>query len=108
MCDYDPNYNIEKTLKDNHANNSERDSKPLKCLEDSRVFRNARVLQNMSIDLYNTNLDFRAISMACNGKLKSYKNLHFSFISRNEFNRTKDNDPDLAFGDKFIKLEDVA
>lgn len=108
LCDYDPNYNIEKTLKDNHANNSERDSKPLKCLEDSRVFRNARVLQNISIDLYNTNLDFRAISMACNGKLKSYKNLHFSFISRNEFNRTKDNDPDLAFGDKFIKLEDVA
>lgn len=107
MCDYNPVLKKEKILKLNHANNSEKGSKPIICIEDSRVFRNAKILQKLSDDLYDKHLDFRAISAVCHGKRNKYKNLHFKFISRIDFNKIKDSTPELAFGDKFILLQEV-
>lgn len=108
MCDYDPEEKRMVILQQNHANNSEIGSKPLMCVEDSRVFRNARLLQRLSDDLYSKHLDYRAISAVCNGKRHTYKSLHFKFITREEFNRTKDISPELAFGDSFCTMKEVS
>lgn len=107
MCNYNPIYEKEKTLKENHSKNSERASKPLICLEDSKVFRNARILENHSVNIYKKHLYSSNISAVCNGKDKSLKGLHFQFITRQMFNDIKDNTPNLAFGDRFDILEDV-
>lgn len=104
LCDYNSEYKAKKTLENNHAMNSERGSKPIICLEDSNVFRNSRILQSNSVELYGKFLDFRYISSVCNGHKKSAKGLHFKFITRNEFNNIKDTTPSLAFGNKFYIL----
>ena len=108
MCDYNPDKKRFEILKQNHANNSEIGSKPLMCVDDSRVFRNARILQDVSDSLYSKHLDYRAISAVCNNKRNTYKNLHFKFITREEFNQTKDIFPELAFGDSFCTLKEVS
>ena len=105
LCDYDSEYKTKKTLDDNHAMNSERGSKPIMCIEDSRVFRNSRILQSNSVELYDKYLDFRYISSVCNGHKQSAKGLHFKFITRIEFNDIKKNNPENAFGDEFVLLE---
>lgn len=107
MCDYDPVLKKKEILKLNHSNNSEKGSKPIICIEDSRVFRNAKILQKLSNELYGKQLDFRAISAVCHGKRNKHKDLHFKFISRMNFNEVKDSTPELAFGDKFILLREV-
>lgn len=104
LCDYDPEYNARKTLKTNHAKIDERHSKPIMCLDDSRAFRNAKVLETNSIELYGTLIQNSYISAICNGKRKNTKGLHFKFITRNEFNYIKDTNPSMAFGDKFYTL----
>lgn len=108
MVDYNPEEKREQILRKNHAMNSERGSKPLMCLEDHRVFRNAKLLQTLSNELYHTNLDFRAVSSVCNKRRKSYKNLTFEFVTREYFNKIKNSHPEIAYGDKFYIMEDVA
>jgi hypothetical protein len=108
MCDYDPEEKRIEILKQNHANNSELGSKPLMCIEDSRVFRNAKLLQRISDELYGRHLDYRAISAVCHGKMNIYKGLHLKFITREEFNKVKDTAPDLAFGDSFYIMKEVS
>lgn len=108
MCDYDPEEKRVEILKQNHANNSELSSKPLMCIEDSRVFRNAKLLQRISDELYGKHLDYRTISAVCHGKMNIYKGLHLKFITREEFNRVKDTSPDLAFGDGFYIIKEVS
>lgn len=107
LCDYNADDIKRKILKENHEKNSEKGSKPLICLEDSKVFRNGKILEEYSVDLYTKFLDSRNISAVCNGRQKSIKGLHFQFITRKMFNDVKDNTPNLAFGDKFYILEDV-
>lgn len=108
MCSYNPTYKKEKILEENHSKNSERTSKPLICLEDSKVFRNAKVLENLSVEIYKKHLYSSNISAVCNGKDKSLKGLHFQFITRKNFNEIKDNNPNLAFGDRFYILGDIS
>ena len=107
LCDYNPEDKKKQVLLKNHSMNSEKGSKPIICLEDNRVFRNARILQEFSNELYKVNLDFRTISLVCNGKKKSYKGHTFKFITREEFNNIKDINPNMAFGDKFYIMEEV-
>lgn len=73
MCDYDSELKINSTLINNHKMNSERGSKPIICLEDSKLFRNAKILQEMSESLYGTKLDTRAVSAVCNKKGRNIK-----------------------------------
>ena len=108
MCDYDSDGKRIAILQQNHANNSEIGSKPVMCIDDSRVFRNARILQDVSDSLYSKHLDYRAISAVCNNKRNAYRNLHFKFITREEFNQIKDISPELAFGDSFCALKEVS
>lgn len=107
MCDYNPKKKISDTLIKNHSKNSERGSKPIMCIDDGNVFRNAKLLETLSVELYGKNMfmDSRNISAMCNGRQKSVKKHHFKFISRCEFNNIKNKFPEKAYGDLFEILE---
>ena len=108
LCNYDPEQKKIDTLNRNHAFNSERTSKPIMCINDGRVFRNARIAEENSMVIYGKQLDRRNIHDACSGRQKKTKGLRFKFISRQEFNDIKNNTPEKALGDAFIILETSA
>ena len=105
LCDYDPEKKRIDILNKNHAFNSERTSKPIMCVEDGRVYRNSRIAEENSIEIYGKHLDRRNIHDVCSGRQKTTKGLYFKFISRQEFNDIKNNTPEMAFGDEFLILE---
>lgn len=105
LCDYDTKNKKIDTLNKNHSMNSERYSKPVMCLNDGNVFRNAKIAQSISDELYNKHLDSRNISTVCHGKEKATKGFRFKFIPRSEFNRIKEEIPEKAFGDYFFLLD---
>lgn len=102
LCDYDAELKRIKTLQANHSMNSERGSKPIVCIEDGKVFKNAKLIQAISDEIYGKHLDSRNISTVCHERQKTTKGLTFKFISRSEFNRIKRETPEKAFGDFFI------
>ena len=105
LCDYDPEKKRIDILNKNHAFNSERTSKPIMCVEDGRVYRNSRIAEENSMEIYGKQLDRRNIHDVCSGRQKTTKGLYFKFISRQEFNDIKNNTPEMAFGDEFVILE---
>ena len=107
ICDYNPVDKKNIILKRNHLMNSEIGSKPIICINDSKVFRNAKLLEKLSNELYGVSLDSRNISSVCHGKQKTSKGFSFKFITRQEFNNIKIEYPAMAFGEEFVILEDV-
>lgn len=101
LCDYNPKEVYNSTLKFNHSNNSNRCSKPIICLEDDRVYKNAKILEENSKSIYGEFIDKRNISAVCNKKQKTTKGHIFKFITKKEFNKIKDESPELACGEKF-------
>lgn len=102
LCDYNAEFKKVETLKKNHSMNSERGSKPIICINDKNVFKNAKIIEHISNKLYGKYLDSRNISAVCHGRQKTIKGLVFQFIPRSEFNRIKTETPNKAFGDFFL------
>lgn len=108
LCNYDPEKRKQDTLAKNHEGNSERTSRPIVCIDDGKIFRNGKLLECLSVELYNKFMNKKNISATCHGRQKTCKGKHLKFISRVEFNNIKETNPENAYGDAFELLEDVA
>lgn len=76
-------------------------SKPLYCVELDKYYHDAGLFVEVYSNETGQELQYWAVSEACRGKKKSYNNLHFSYISREEFNRIKSESPEKAVGEFF-------
>ena len=103
LCEYDSLNKKQETLLKNHYKNPEISSKPIVCIQDKNVFKNSRILQNVSSEIYNIRLNYKNVWAVCNGKQYTTKGLTFAYITRSEFNKVKEQSPEKAFGDFFIK-----
>lgn len=102
-CNYDPQKAKLDTLNYNHKMNCERKNvKSIICLDDGKVFRNCKILENKSIDIYGVHLNYKNIHAVCRGEYKTSKGLTFKYISHEEFNKFKQESPENAYGDFFI------
>lgn len=66
--------------------------KPVLCLENSLVFSNANVCENISDDIFGEHIRAGSIRSAANGCTASTHGFHFLYISKNEFIQIKDSE----------------
>ena len=76
-------------------------SKPLYCVELDKYYHDAGLFVEVYSNETGQELQYWAVSEACRGKKKSYNNLHFSYISREEFNHIKSKSPEKSVGEFF-------
>lgn len=76
-------------------------SKPLYCVELDKYYHDAGLFVEVYSNETGQELQYWAVSEACRGKKKSYNNLHFSYISREEFNYIKSKSPEKSVGEFF-------
>lgn len=80
---------------------SSKKSKPIKCITTNQFFSSSSLCEKLSIDIFGTRLT--SANMARQIKRNSpHKGFLFEYISKEEFNKRKEESPELAFGDSFI------
>ena len=69
-------------------------SKPIYCIELNKFYHDAGLFSEIYSKESGQEFPYWSVSDACRGKKKSCNNLHFSYISREEFNRIKSESPE--------------
>ena len=105
FCDYNGK---EENKRANREPSKDSNHKPLICMETNEVFRSSRYFVDDYLIKHGVKLQGRNIRSVCNGKRNHVNNLHFQYITREEFNTIKSQSPELAFGDYFILPEEIA
>ena len=84
----------------------QRFGRPFKCNQNNFVFGSPTVFEKVSENIFGYKISNHAPINILLGKQKDTKREHFTFsyITREEFNKTKDEYPEMAFGDKFDNL----
>lgn len=90
---------IENVTKSNYQSHS----KPLICNENGFAFGNVSIATRKMSYFTGDNFSHTNILGTLAGKYSHHHGFTFSYISREEFNNIKNNEPDRAFGDLFIK-----
>lgn len=81
-------------------------STPVLCVESGNVYMNSRVCEE---HMSNENTIYHSGNIRVAAKnCTSYKNLHFIYIGREEFNSIKKEHPEKAFGEFFLCEEESA
>ena len=75
---------------------------PIKCLETNHVFGKISICEEMSNKLFGYKINHCSIKKVVDNIQKNTHNLHFQYITREEFNTIKTQSPELAFGDFLI------
>ena len=76
-------------------------SKPIKCIDFDKYYHDAKVFISSYFQEYGEMVDYNSILDTCHGKYKQAHNLHFQFISREEFNKIKSESPEKVVGEYF-------
>lgn len=76
-------------------------SKPIYCIELNKFYHDAGLFSEIYSKESGQEFPYWSVSDACRGKKKSCNNLHFSYISREEFNRIKSESPEKVVGEYF-------
>ena len=91
----------EKDRKVKNSIHKRNDAKPLYCIELDKYYHDAGLFAEVYSEESGQEFPYWAVSGACRGKKKSCNDLHFSYISREEFNRIKSESPEKAVGEYF-------
>jgi hypothetical protein len=81
---------------------------PFICVETGQCFGSVSICSKLSESLFMIKLETTVISKTLKNKIKSLnskkqgKPIHLQYITREEFNKIKQESPELAFGDFFI------
>lgn len=78
---------------------------PFKCLETNQIFGSSTYAMKISKEVFGVSIPNKIFNYVANGKQSHTHNLHFQYITRQEFNTIKTQSPELAFGD-FFNLPD--
>lgn len=96
-CIYNMEFHRIKALK--HVQDLK--SKPIYCYELDKYYHNRRVFADSYFEDFGKRLGQSDIGAVCLGKKKHVNNLHFKFITRNEFNNLKETCENKTVGDYF-------
>ncbi len=104
LCHYD----IEKEIKKAHKRGEQsiENSKPIYCKELDKYFFGARFFIEYYEKTNGVKLSNSNIYSVCNGKYSTYKNMHFSYVSKEFFNEMKLKHPEKVVGDFFKSAKD--
>lgn len=98
-CKY--NRQDERKRKAKNSIHKRNDAKPVYCIELDKFYHDAGLFAQIYSEESGQEFPYWAVSDACRGKKKSCNNLHFSYVSREEFNRIKSESPEKAVGEYF-------
>lgn len=76
-------------------------SKPIHCVEKNLFFKNVYLCESLSNDIFGVSMYKNSVIYNLS-KNKPYKGFTFEYISKEQFNKIKQESPELAFGDSFI------
>lgn len=98
-CEY--NRQMERCRKGIKSIHKRNDAKPIYCIELNKYYHDAGLFTEVYSKESGQEFKYWAVSDVCRGKKKIYNNLHFSYVSRKEFNRIKSESPEKAVGEFF-------
>ena len=98
-CEYDPS--SENVRKSRSINGKNPRSMPIKCIDIDKYFRDAKACVSSYLHDYGEKLNYTTILSVCHGKQKKHHNLHFQFVSKEEFNKVKSESPEKVVGEYF-------
>ena len=102
LCDYDSSKERQRKMHSLRGNTE--DAKPIVCLDTGKYYHSTTLFVNEYYQMYGKKLTSSNIRSVCIGKRHHVNNLHFSFITKEEFNKQKQNNPDMVVGNLFNKV----
>ena len=102
FCEYDSSKEQQRKMHSLRGNTE--DARPIICLDTGKCYHSTTLFVD---EYYQTNgkkLSSKNIRSVCVGKRHHVNNLHFSFITKEEFNKQKQNNPDMVVGNLFNKV----
>ena len=75
--------------------------KPILCKDKVLYFRSVAEVNNQSNDIFGFTVNVEALQDSIRKK-RTYKGLLFEYISKEQFNKMKQESPELCFGDSFV------
>lgn len=99
LCQYDSS-NEGKRKRIVSRGNTE-DSKPIECIDTGIIYHSTTLFVDEYKEINGLNIDGSNIRAVCNGKRNHVRNLHFRYITKQEFNQIKSETPHLAVGNYF-------
>ena len=98
-CEYNPTNEVIRKAK--NMKGRSQTAKPIKCIDFDKYYHDAKVFISSYFQEYGEMVDYNSILDTCHGKYKQAHNLHFQFISREEFNKIKSESPEKVVGEYF-------
>ena len=89
-CDYSPEY-IKRY-----------DRKPILCLDNNIAFESAEVCSDHSVDIFGFYMHAPSLNNAACGKCPTYKNMHFVYMSKDDFLLYNQMYPNLTVRDEYF------
>ena len=102
LCDYDSSKEQQRKMHSLRGNPE--DARPMVCKETGKYYHSTTLFVDEYQKLYGKKLTNSNIRSVCIGKRHHVNNLHFSFITKEEFNKQKQNNPDMVVGNLFNKV----
>ena len=89
-CDYSPEY-IKRY-----------DRKPILCIDNNMAFESAEVCSKHSVNIFGIYMYASSVKNVACGNCSSYKNMHFKYISKDDFLRYNQLYPNLTIRDEYF------
>lgn len=102
LCQYDSSK--EQKRKGRMLRGNTEDSRPVECIDTGIVYHSASLFSDEYKNRTGVNINVGNIQSVCSGKRNHTRNLHFRYITKQEFNRIKLETPHLAVGNCFKKV----
>lgn len=100
LLKYDKNRHKNEYTQKIHKSLYQNNAKPIKCVDNGCVFGNYSIAEKNSVQIFGRKIHYNNICRSIKGNRKTF-GYKFVFITRDEFNSTKTQYPNLAFGDYF-------
>lgn len=98
-CEYNPD--TENVRKSRSINGRNQQSMPLQCIETNKYYRDARHFVSSYYNETGDKVNYTSVLAVCHGKANHTHNLHFKFITQEEFNKMKSSHPEKVVGEYF-------
>ena len=108
LIEYDEAEMIKRRNEKSYAKKQYKEFTPIICTDNGYVFNTLKTCEKLSDKLFGAHLLTSCLCVVCKGKNKDTKGFHFEYITKQEFNRIKQETPELAFGDFFTLEEEDA
>ena len=102
FCEYDSSKEQQRKMHSLRGNTE--DAKPIVCLDTGKYYHSTTLFVDEYYQMYGKKLSGSNIRSVCVGKRHHVNNLHFSFITKEEFNKQKQDNPDMVVGNLFKKV----